>query len=105
MALMMYLVLGVVGLYLFRINPLLCVGVAAAVLFFKIRGAVGRRHSKARAGASPATEAALVSLCITLIERADLAEQHARSKVATPRYPDIDPLDGLFLEDHFLGGD
>ncbi len=98
MALMMYLILGVVALYLFRVNPVLCVGIVGAVVFFKVRGRAVNRRLKPRAGASPATEAALVAMCISLLERSELPAPQSPNWNASPRFPEEDPLGGLFLD-------
>ncbi len=95
---MMYLILGVVALYLFRVNPVLCVGIVGAVVFFKVRGRAGKRHLKPSPGASPATEAALVAMCISLLERSERAEHQSQTRSNGARSPDNDPLGGLFLD-------
>ncbi len=98
MSIMTYLILFLVAGYLFRVNPVLCVGLVGAVVFFKVRGYFGSRKSQSRSGGSAASEAALVAMCITLLERSERKEtpSYRRALNAPPR--DEDPLEGLFLD-------
>jgi hypothetical protein len=92
-------VLGVAAVYLFQINPFLCVVVAGLMAFFKVRGIIGNQHDRVRAGASPATEAALVATCLTLLERAERVEREALRDQVTSRskHHEDDSLGRLFL--------
>ncbi len=98
MSLLTYLILFIVAAYLFKVNPVLCVILAGAVVFFKVRGFFGGRHHHARSGGSAASEAALVATCIAILERLERSESQARNRVARPGSPEDDPLDGLFLD-------
>jgi hypothetical protein len=97
MSLMTYLILGIVSLYLFKVNPVLCVVIMGAIVFFKIRGAFGGRHTKGQERGSAATEVALAAMCITLLERSERGQQYAGYGNVKSRSIGDDPLDGLFL--------
>ncbi len=97
MSLMAYLVLFLVAGYLFRVNPVLCVGLVGAVVFFKVRGFFGGRKGHARSPENAASNAALVALCLSILERSD----QRRPPMDPPREGSLatnedDPLEGLF---------
>jgi len=96
--LLQYIILGLVALYLFKVNPFLCVALVAAVLFFKFRRARGKRGGNDRRSA--ALEAALVTLVTRLLEREDAARADPASRGARspPRNARSDRLGGLFRE-------
>ncbi len=98
MSLLTYLLLFIVAAYLFQVNPVICVVLVGVVVFFKVRGFFGGRHSHARAHESAASEAALVAMCIALLERSDRADYQSRNRSDNPPSPDEDPLEGLFLD-------
>ncbi len=99
MSLLTYLILFIVAAYLFQVNPVVCVVLVGAVIFFKVRGFFGGRHSRNQSrDSSAASEAALVALCITLLERSERAEQQSRGRTANARSLEADPLEGLFLD-------
>ncbi len=98
MSILTYLILFIVAAYLFQVNPVVCVVLVGAVAFFKIRGFFGGRRGHARARESGATEAALVAMCITLLERSERTEQQARTRTTDFRSPNDDPLEALFLD-------
>lgn len=95
---MTYLILGIVSLYLFQVNPVLCVAIIGAVVFFKIRGVFGGLRARTKSGGSATTEAALVAMCITLLERSERGQQYARDPNVKSHSLEDDPLDGLFLD-------
>src|SRR4030042_2833174 len=98
MSLFSYLILGLVAVYLFQVNPVLCVVLAGAVVFFKVRGKFGGKHDKTRSSGSAATEAALVAMCIALLERGENSENLWRHQQQRSHIPEDDFLGGLFLE-------
>lgn len=95
---MTYLILFLVAGYLFRVNPVLCIGLVGAIVFFKIRGFFGSRKSQARSSGSVASEAALVAMCITLLDRSERKEPSPRNPKTHDSSHDEDPLEGLFLD-------
>ncbi len=97
---MTYLILFIVAAYLFKVNPVLCVVLVGAVVFFKVRGFFGGRHVRGRSHeSSKASEAALVALCISLLGRSEQHERESRARRedSCPREEE-DPLEGLFLD-------
>ncbi len=98
MSLLTYLILFIVAGYLFKVNPVLCVGLVGAVVFFKIRGFFGGRRSHARSHESAASEAALAAMCITLLDLSERTEQQSRNRTVNSHVSEEDPLEGLFLD-------
>ncbi len=98
MSILTYLILFLVAAYLFKVNPVLCVVLVGAVVFFKVRGFFGGRKSRVRSGGSTASEAALVALCVAILERSGRESTLQRIKVTNPRSKEGDPLEGLFLD-------
>ena len=98
MSILTYLILGVVAVYLFQVNPLLCIAIAGAVAFFKIRGIFGGRRYRTHAATSHTTEAALVAMCLTLLEWSERAERQVQGNTARSGNHEDDPLGGLFLD-------
>ncbi len=95
---MTYLILFVVAAYLFKVNPVLCVMLVGAVVFFKVRGFFGGRRNHSRASGSAASEAALVAMCIALLQRSERTRQQSENQTANRQSPEEDPLEGLFLD-------
>jgi len=96
MSILAFLILSIVALYLFRVNPVLCIVIFGAILFFKMRGFYGNRSSRNRSPPfSPATEAAILALCLDLLRRSGSMDHQPRNDGR------VDPLQGLFIE----GGD
>ncbi len=98
MSILTYLILFIVAGYLFKVNPVICVALVGAVAFFKIRGFFGGRRNYARASGNAPSEAAVVALCITLLERSERMEQQSPTFTTDSRSPEEDPLEGLFLD-------
>ncbi len=97
MSIMTYLILFLVAGYLFKVNPVLCVGLVGAVVFFKIRGFFGGRKSRARSAMPAASEAALVAVCLTLLERSGRYKSQSQNRPTKTPSLEEDPLEGLFL--------
>ncbi len=99
MSLLTYLILFVVAAYLFKVNPVLCVGLVGAVVFFKVRGFFGGRHSRGQTrDSSAASQAALVAMCIALQDRSERRDLTPMNQKVDNSGPDYDPLEGLFLD-------
>ncbi len=98
MSLLTYLILFLVAAYLFQVNPVVCVVLVGAVVFFKVRGFFGGRHSHARSSESRASEAALVALCISILERSERPAQPSLNRGEKCDLRGDDPLEGLFLD-------
>ncbi len=96
MSLLTYFILFVVAAYLFKVNPVLCVVLVGAVVFFKIRGFFGGKHNQIRSIWGETSEAALVPIYLVLLEQSERAERQLRSRDEQINYPDGDPLDRLF---------
>ncbi len=99
MSIMTYLILFLVAGYLFRVNPVLCVGLVGAVVFFKVRGFFGGRHSRNQTrDPSAASQAALVALCLSILERSEQRKHPSQSRGENSHTnEEDDPLEGLFL--------
>ncbi len=100
MSMMTYLILFLVAAYLFQVNPVICVVLVGAVVFFKVRGFFGGRHSRGQSrDSSAASQAALVALCISILEQSGQRQSPSRSTGGNSREPtEDDPLEGLFLD-------
>ncbi len=99
MSLLTYLILFIVTAYLFQVNPVICVVLVGAVVFFKVRGFFGGRHSRGQSrDSSVASQAALVALCISILERSERTEPQPRNRPVNTQDAEDDPLEGLFRD-------
>ncbi len=94
MSVMTYLILFLFAGYLFKVNPVLYVGLMEAIVFFKVRGFFGNRKNRTRPNGSAASEVALMALCITLLKRSEHREssQWNRTSRESPLRGIVDSL-------------
>ena len=87
-----YVLLLLAGLYLFKINPVLCVAVVAVVLFVKLWSSRSRKRPKQ---ANMELDAVLALLMTQLLAQNSAPSRHSPRKQSSAE----DPLGGLFLGD------
>jgi hypothetical protein len=95
---LLYLILGIAALYLFKVNPLLCVVLVAVVLFIKFRGF--RRKNPGKDSRLVELESTLVLLLRRLFEREEGSRAMSTpvSQNAPPRGARVHQFGGLFRE-------